>query len=83
MTLPLPLRGGEFLKKRDKDEEFTIFRCAVEGHSSSHHGSRHRADHHVMYGPRPDVLRKKNSEDCPLSSFIICKRSRIFVTPNI
>jgi hypothetical protein len=44
-------------------EKFTIFRCAVEGHSSSHHGSRHGADHHVMYGQRPTFLKWENGEN--------------------
>ena len=42
-------------------EEFTILGCAVEGNSSSHHGSRHGADHDLMYGPRP-ILKWKNGE---------------------
>ena len=42
-------------------EELTILGCAVEGNSSSHHGSRHRADHHVMYGQWP-ILKWRNGK---------------------
>ena len=38
------------------------FRCAGEGHSSSHHGSRHGADHHKLYGPWTTFLKWKNGE---------------------
>ena len=33
-------------------EEQAILGCAVEGDSSSHHGGRHGAGNHVMYGIR-------------------------------
>ena len=46
-------------KKGVAYEEFTILGCAVEGNSSSHHGSRHRADNYVMYGLWP-TLNVKN-----------------------
>ena len=32
--------------------EQAILGCAVEGDSSSHHGGRHGAGNHVMYGIR-------------------------------
>ena len=39
-------------------EEQAILGCAVEGDSGSHHGGRHGAGNHVMYGLWP-ILNKK------------------------
>jgi hypothetical protein len=61
-------------------EEQAILGCAVEGDSSSHHGGRHGAGNHVMYGIRTVLnyhgWNKSNglTKESPHAGFLHLKR---------
>ena len=46
--------GAAKLNLKPTYEEQAILGCAVEGDSSSHHGGRHGAGNHELYGIRTD-----------------------------